>query len=157
MERILIRLAALSLVLIVVVQGIMTVDPVRFYLSWGERLEGQNFDFPVQGVDYSQQRTTIDESVHVPNEAVIVFSIKDYEALPYAKILINGQEKKRFTSREVECVVRAGDRIEIDASYYHHRIDFIIKSGSPKLAYPCPGEIYTANGTVVMVGEVIVK
>ncbi|WP_054696914.1 hypothetical protein [Syntrophomonas palmitatica] len=46
-EKFLIRFIVTGLVMVVVVQAIMTKEPYRLYLSWGERLEGQNISYPV--------------------------------------------------------------------------------------------------------------
>jgi hypothetical protein len=40
-EKILVRFLILSLVLLVIAQSLLTSDPMRFYLSWAERLEGE--------------------------------------------------------------------------------------------------------------------
>ncbi|NLU48825.1 MAG: hypothetical protein GXX09_00200 [Syntrophomonadaceae bacterium] len=40
-EKYLVRAVVLGIVLLVVVQAALTQDPLRFYLSLGERVEGQ--------------------------------------------------------------------------------------------------------------------
>lgn len=156
-ERIVIRLLALSLLLMVLVQGVMTVDPLRFYLSWGERMEGQKIEFPVQAGDQNRQLGTVDEVINDPGEALLVLSIKDYTALPRTRVLVNNKEKGSFDKQEIQLLVRAGDRVEIDSSFYKHPVEYKVISVSSNLAYPEKGAVYSANGTVVMLGEIIVK
>ena len=48
-ERTLIRVIVIALVALVVVQGIMTNDQLRFYLSWSERMEGQALNLQEEG------------------------------------------------------------------------------------------------------------
>ena len=58
-EKYLIRMVVLSLLLVVVAQGLMTADPIRFYMSWSERMEGQTLPVPVNA---SRTESTSDNS-----------------------------------------------------------------------------------------------
>ncbi len=153
-EKGLIRLVVFSLLLMVLVQGLMTADPIRFYLSWGERMEGQNFSYPVN--------SPLEEPAPVLNEikspqARLSISINQFSSLPKAKILINGKEKYNFTEKKIAIEINAGDTIEIDSSAYNFLIDYKIEDISSNLIYPSKGQIFTANQTIVMLGKVIVK
>ncbi len=154
-EKGLIRFVIFSLLLMVVAQGLMTADPIRFYLSWGERMEGQNLEVPV---NYPQERDTalIVEESKSP-QTMLTIGVEKYSSLPKAKILINGREKFNFTEKQVKIDIRAGDTVEIDSSAYNFPIDYKIVSVSSNLAYPSSNQTYTANQTIVMIGKVIVK
>lgn len=154
-EQHLIRLAIISLVVLVVAQGIMTVDPLRFYLSWGERMEGRTVYFPVNSNISGQEVCPIKEDTSA--DAKISISIEPFTSLPMAKILINGKEKFDFSEKVVCIAVNNGDKVEIDSSAYNFPVDYKITDSSNNLAFPSCEKIYTANQSIVMLGKIIVK
>jgi hypothetical protein len=139
----------------VLAQGLMTADPIRFFLSWSERMEGQNLELPVS---YPQPKETpvVVEEPKSP-QTMLTIAVDKYSSLPKAKILINGREKFNFSEKQVKIDIMAGDTVEIDSSAYNFPIDYKIVSVSSNLASPSPNQTYTANQTIVMVGKVIVK
>ncbi|HZK44326.1 MAG TPA: hypothetical protein VFC73_08625 [Syntrophomonadaceae bacterium] len=153
-EKYLIRSIVLALVLLVLVQGLMTKDSMRFYMSWGERMEGQVIEYPVNTTD--EKRGDLDKSVESPY-GLISISADKYLSLPKAKLLINGKEVKDFTQNELQFKIMAGDVVEIDSTAYNFPIDYNVSKVSNNLSFPETGQAYTANGTIVMVGKVIVK
>lgn len=153
-EKYLIRMVVLSLLLVVVAQGLMTADPIRFYMSWSERMEGQTLPVPVNA---SRTESTSDNSDIKSPRALIGIALVKYDSLPKAQILINGKECCTFSKNQVLIRVNAGDTVEVDASSYNFPIDFTITSGSDNLSFPVKGEVYTANQSIVMIGKVIVK
>jgi hypothetical protein len=153
-EKALMRIVIIGFVLIVIVQGVMTNDPIRLYLSWGERMEGQILEFPVA----SQNEPVENEPITVNSpQAVLTLSVDQFSSLPRAKILVNDEERSVFDSREIEVPVMAGDIIEIDCTQYDFPIKFAVKGTSENLSYPEQGKVYTANKSIVMIGKVIVK
>lgn len=153
-EKGLVRFVLVSLLIMVLVQGLMTADPIRFYLSWGERMEGQNIQFPV---NTNQEASTAPVNEIKSPQARLAIGVDKYSSLPRAKILVNGQEKYTFTDKKVTVEINAGDTLEIDSSAYNFPIDFKVTAVSSNLAFPEQGQTYTANQTIVMVGKVIVK
>jgi hypothetical protein len=153
-EKGLIRFAIFSLLVMVVVQGFMTADPIRLYLSWGERMEGQKLDFPVT---YQQQAVAPIVGEAQSPQTMLTIAVDKYSSLPRAKILINGLEKYNFSEKQVKIDIRAGDTVEIDSTAYNYPIDYKIVSVSSNLAFPDTKQTYTANQTIVMVGKIIVK
>jgi len=153
-EKGLIRFVVLSLLLMVLIQGLMTADPIRFYLSWGERMEGQSIGLPVS---LPQEETSPAVGEIKSPQARLAISIDKFSSLPRAKILVNGQEKYNFTERKVAVEISAGDTVEIDSTAYNFPIDYKVDAVSSNLAYPGKGQMFTANQTIVMVGKVIVK
>ncbi len=153
-EKYLIRSIVLSLVLLVLVQGIMTKDPLRLYLSWGERLEGQIIEYPVNTVDPEKEETN--PAVESPY-ALMTITVDKYSSLPKAKIMVNGQEKMDFSQNEIQLKIMAGDVVEIDSTSYNFPVEYNITKISDNLSFPERGTAYTANGTIVMIGKIIVK
>jgi hypothetical protein len=151
-EKYLIRMAALSLLVLVLVQGAMTSDPIRFYLSWGERLEGQTISFPVHAA-----KETDEAKSYKSGCGYISISSEKYSSLPRTGILVNGVLVRYLDARTVEIEVRAGDTIAIDSRAYEFPIDYKITASSSNMAYPEKGQVYTTNQSLVTVGEVIVK
>ncbi|MEA4926673.1 MAG: hypothetical protein VB084_15375 [Syntrophomonadaceae bacterium] len=152
-EKGLVRVVAVCLLLMVLVQGLMTADPIRFYLSWGERMEGQNIQFPV---NTNPEAANPVQEIKSP-QARVTIGIDKYSSLPRTKILVNGQEKYSLTDKRVVVDINAGDTLEIDSSAYNFPIDYQVTEVSSNVAFPEPGQTYTANQTIVMIGKIIVK
>lgn len=156
-EKILIRTIVITVLLIVIAQGLMIKEPFRLYLSWGERLEGQKIEYPVNKVN-----TAVEDNYNIESPyAFMLISIDKYSSLPKAAVLVNNREVKKFTSREVKLKLMAGDRVEIDSTAYNVPIEYRIKEVSKNLSYPQKDNIYRSNGGqdggMVMIGEIIVK
>ncbi|MBO8159537.1 hypothetical protein [Thermosyntropha sp.] len=156
-EKILIRIIVITVLIIVAVQGLMTEEPFRLYLSWGERLEGQKIEYPVNKID-----SYADEDLSIkPPYAFLVISADKYSSLPKAVVLVNNKEVESFKNREVRLKVMAGDVVEIDSTAYDIPLEFKITEVSDNLAYPEKGTVYCSNGGqdggMVMIGEVMVK
>lgn len=157
-EKILLRTIVITVLIIVVVQGLMVKEPFRLYLSWGERLEGQRIEYPVNKVvEYENEEGFDLKSPY----ALLVIKAEKYSSLPKAVVLVNNREVKRFTSNEVKLKVMAGDKVEIDSTFYDVPVEYKIKEVSSNLSYPEKGTIYRSNGGrdggMVMIGEIIVK
>ncbi|SHH10527.1 hypothetical protein SAMN02745221_01691 [Thermosyntropha lipolytica DSM 11003] len=156
-EKILLRTIVITALIIVIVQGLMVKEPFRLYLSWGERLEGQRIEYPVNKVDYGGENEFEVKSPY----AFVVIKAEKYDSLPEAVVLVNNREVKRFTSNEIKLKVMGGDRVEIDSTFYNVPVEYKIKDVSPNLSYPEKGMVYRSNGGqdggMVMIGEIIVK
>lgn len=153
-ERILMRLVVIALVAVVVVQGVMTNDQARFYLSWSERMEGQALN--LEEADSGTAASSTTQSAVAP-QALLTLGVKDFASLPKARVLVNGQEYGAFNSSKVELKISPQDVVEIDSTAYNFPVEFQVISRSPNLAYPRQGQIYAANQSMVMVGKIIVK
>ena len=97
-EKGLIRLIVLTIMVMVAVQGLMTVDPIRFYLSWGERMEGQTIQMPVTS---TRENAAPGAEDAISPQARVIIEVGKFSSLPRAKILINGQEKYNFSAKRV--------------------------------------------------------
>lgn len=158
-EKYLIRSVVLLLLVLVLVQGLMTREPWRIYLSWGERMEGQSIEFPVntiKGDAQSPPQNTLGQEIDSPY-AKLTLSLDRFSSLPKALILVNDREIKSFEDREVTLELMAGDVVEIDSTYYNFPVDYHITMCSENMAFPEKGKIYTANQSIVMIGKIVVK
>lgn len=161
-ERCLIRAVVLTFVALVVVQGLMTRDDYRLYLSIGEKLEGQKLEQPVikdeETAAANRQENASQQADPVQSpQAFAVISMDKFSSLPRAFVLVNNRKAADFSGKEVRLNLTAGDVIEIDATYYNFPIKFIIRDASDNLANPHKSQTYQANQGIVMVGKVIVK
>lgn len=160
-EKYLIRSIVLGLVALVLVQGLMTQEPWRLYLSWGERLEGQNMEYPASSGNSGAKSSPANSSLTTQSpqspQASISLSIDKFSALPRASILVNGEIKGCFNEKEVKLEVSGGDVLEVDSTYYNFPVDYHITEISQNMAYPKKDRVYTANQSIVMIGKVIVK
>ncbi len=154
-EKYLMRLVVLCLVAVVVAQGLMTDDTTRFYMSWSERMEGQNLPAPVVA-NHDLYVTTIEEDFSSP-QVLLTIKLNQNQPAPGAKILINGQSRYNFSRPQVTLRLNAGDTIEIDTRDCHLPLEFVIDAASKNLAYPNPGQAFSGNQSIVMIGKIIVK
>lgn len=158
LEKYLIRSIVLGLVVLVVVQGLMTRDPWRMYLSWGEKMEGQSIGLPASS-DKNESPAVENNNEPAVNSprAQLTLSLQKFSSLPKASIIINGEKRTDFTDKEVDIEVTAGDVLEIDSSLYDFPVEYKITNISNNLAFPDKGKVYTANQSMVMIGKIIVK
>jgi len=154
-EKYLIRWAVVSLLLVVVAQGLMTADPIRFYMSWSERMEGQSLPAPVNASKI--ESSSVNSPALKSPDALISLASGNNVVLPQAKILLNGKPRYAFSRSPVTIKVEAGDTVEIDASSYNIPIEFTISSVSDNIGFPVKGDVFAANQSIVMIGKVIVK
>lgn len=149
----------LCLLVIVVVQGIMTHDPLRLYLSWSERMEGQVVEYPAasNATDNGRNKQQADILQARSPQAGLILTVEEFSSLPRTVILVNGREKARFDNKEVKLLVQAGDVVEIDSSAYSFPVKYRIKNVSRNLSFPDQGAEYTANQGIAMIGKIIVK
>ena len=155
-EKYLMRFIVIGFVALVIVQGIMTNDPMRLYLSWGERMEGQSIEFPVSTGEIDQEQNSSSMQVNSPY-AILVLSIDKFSSLPNAAILVNGKEIQRFTDNEIRLKLIAGDVVEIDSTQYNFPVEYKVTNISNNLSFPEKGQIFTGNQGMVMIGQIIVK
>lgn len=156
-EKYLIRIIVLSLLVIVVVQGMMTHDPLRLYLSWSERMEGQVVEYPVAADTKTVNKDNRERLKATSPQTYLVMEIKDFSSLPRSIILVNGREKARFNNKEVKLLLKANDVVEIDSCAYNFPVNYYIKNSSDNLAFPKKETMYTANQSIAMIGKIIVK
>ncbi len=160
-EKYLIRIVVLFMVALVVVQGLMTRDDLRLYLSLGERLEGQYIGQPAinkspDPAPAVQNEGAGEKNVQSP-QARLTISIERFASLPRAVILVNHHPYREFTEKEMSLELAAGDIVEIDTTFYSFPVSFLIKETSSNVAYPEKNQVYNANQGIVMVGKIIVK
>jgi len=150
-----VRMLIFSFVALIIVQGLMTNDGIRFYLSLGERLEGQVALVETAAVTEADAITEIPCSTSSPG--YICLELQDYTHLDRVRILINGREVERMSSSRVKLYVTAGDVLEIDTTAYNHPITLKITGASSNLAFPQEGMTFTSHQAVTMVGKIMVK
>lgn len=154
-EKYLLRITIMVFIALVVIQGLMTDDKMRFYLSLSERLDGQVIEVPA--VVNPEEKADLQSSEINSPYALIVLKVEKYSALPKAVILVNGKAEAAFTDHEVELKVMAGDVIEIDSSAYNFPVEYKVKEVSENLAFPVRDQICTGNHDIVMLGKIVVK
>ncbi|MGI5921422.1 MAG: hypothetical protein ACOX6I_06770 [Syntrophomonadaceae bacterium] len=153
-EKALVRIVVLGLVLMVMVQALMTREQYRLFLSWGEQLEGQSINFPVNS---TQMDITEPEPVIKNSSSEMSISIVGYSSLPKSIIMVNGYKVGNFADPTISFTINDGDVIEIDSRYYNFPIDYKITGISDNVSYPVKGREYTGNQSIVMVGKVQIE
>ena len=157
-EKYLIRSIVLGLVVLVLVQGLMTQDSWRLYLSWGERMEGQNIEYPASTSKDKPKSAQENSKASVQSpQAMLTLSLQKYSSLPKASILVNGKLAGYFNEKEVKLQLSGGDVLEIDSTFYNFPVNFYITGVSENMAFPKKNAVFTGNQSIVMIGKVIVK
>ncbi|MEN6327213.1 MAG: hypothetical protein ABFD18_13565 [Syntrophomonas sp.] len=153
-EKYLIRSIVLGFVLMIIVQGLMTQEPWRMYLSWNERMEGQNIEMPAST---AYEKSKVSQANVQSPQAMLTISLQQFSSLPKASILVNGNVAGHFNEKEIKLQIDGGDVLEIDSTLYNFPVNYHIESVSENMAFPKRGADYTANQSIVMIGKVIVK
>lgn len=156
-ERLLMRFVVVAIVAIVLIQGIMTHDSWRLYLSWGERLEGQRIEYPASTRPREEPPRTEGPSSQYSRQARLVVGLTEFSSLPRAVLLVNGKKVATFEDRKKTLNVQGGDVLEIDSTAYNFPVEYVVREVSPNCTFPKKGQLFTANQNIVMVGKIIVK
>ncbi len=144
-----------GLVSLVLVQGLMTEDRFRFYLSLGERLEGQKV--PVSTAMFSDEDLIEEIPCSTSSPGSFSLSLQSYSSLEKARLLINGQEIGRMSSNRIELYVTSGDVIEIDTLAYDHPVTLKVTNVTPNLTFPQEGMLFTSHQALSMLGKIQVR
>ncbi|GAW91007.1 hypothetical protein [Calderihabitans maritimus] len=150
-ETFLFRTVLLGLVLLVVVQAFLTHDPIRFYLSFSERMEGKLAEFYM---DNPEARIVTSGSVAF---ATVTLRLENYSTLQKAILLVNGEKVADFRDKQVTVRVFPGDFLEIDGSFYTLPLRFKVVATSSNIARPSVGQVIEVQGGVAKVGKVIFR
>ncbi|MGE5380438.1 MAG: hypothetical protein ACM3NT_05160 [Methylocystaceae bacterium] len=156
-DRIARRMVVLLAITLVLVQGAMLNDDIRYRLSIGEQLEGR----PVAEDSYQNIQAASD-SVLTGEETVspwaeIEIEMQQFTSLPRAMVLVNGQWAASFVEPRLRLRVMGADDIEIDTSSYEFPITFHIKKVSVNVVQPGAGSIFKSDHGRIYVGKVMVK
>lgn len=149
-EKILFRSIILGLIALVVTQSLLTADPMRFYLSWSERLEGE----PIENWSGATARVT-DEDAKL--FATMTIELKDFTSLAKAKLLINGEEVADFRKKQITVRVYPEDVIEIDGSFYNRHLNFEVIKISSNILQPLAHQKIQTNRNIAKIGKVKFK
>lgn len=150
-----VRFLIFGLVSLVVVQGLMTNDNIRFYLSLGERFEGREVTVTTAVTSELGEIPEIPCSTSSPGSFYL--ELQDYTSLDKVRLLVNGHEMGGMSSSRVKLYVTSGDVIEIDTQAYNHPITLKITNVTTNLAFPAEGMTITSQQAVTMVGKVKAK
>ncbi len=160
-EKYLIRIVILSAVALVVVQGMMTRDDYRFYLSVGERMEGQKYEQVLgkdgESLSSNSQEIAASQAQTQSPDAVLTISLDKFSSLPRAFVLVNHRKASDFSEKQVRLELMAGDVVEIDATYYNFPVAFKVTDTSANISSPQKNQTFQTNQGIVMLGKVVVK
>ena len=147
LEKVLLQAVILGLVGLVVVQGLLTGDPVRRTLNLAEKFEYQ----ALQG-DQSWETTAPGRQT-----ATVILRLEGFPSLRQARVMLNGRRAGDFSQREVTLKVRAGDELAIDGSYYRMPLKIKLIVPGQNVVAPRPDTVITTNHNLVKLGQVKLK
>lgn len=133
--------------LLVVLQMFMAKDPLRFYLSFAEQMEG----VPLYNQDMGVAKPGQEQN------GEIKIKMHGYFVLPRVVILINGSEVASFQEREISLAVQAGDEITIDGTAYPYPITFQVSAVSQGVSWPPINYQVSTDNSRVSLGKVKMK
>lgn len=132
--------------LLVILQTLMMKDPIRFYLSFAEQMEG---------IPLSNQMTLT--SLSQKEVGKVKIKIQGYYNLSRAVVYINGKRAAIFQEQEVLLPVRVGDEIIIDGTAYSYPITFQVSEVSQGVCWPPVNYQVTTDTSRVSLGKVRIK
>lgn len=133
---------------VVLVQALMIFKPYGKYLNLTEKLEGDPIDLNF---------VTVVDSTEFKGFATITIGVDHFASLPYAEVLVNGQEKAAFENNQVTIKVNSGDVVEINSHYYKNPCTFTIENTSKNVIRPEINQSITLEGTRGILGRIVLK
>jgi hypothetical protein len=133
--------------LLVFFQMFMGKEPIRFYLSFAEQMEG---------VPLSSQDLAV-TSLRQKEVGEVKLKIDSYFILPGAAVYINGKKAAGFQEREVLFPVKAGDEIVLDGSAYPYPITFQVSAVSQGVCWPPVNYRVRTDTSRVSLGKVRIE
>lgn len=131
-ERVLVRLLFSAAVLFL---------SLRLVSSWGEPAPAAGWQ-PASGSDWSG------------DSRVVTFYLREYQLMPYARVVVNGEVRGGFTGRYLTVAVHDGDSLALDGTFYNRPISVEVLDVSSGVKVPRKGEVITLKGNVVPLGRV---
>jgi hypothetical protein len=105
-------------------------------------------------MQFPQAKEVTTEGNHL---MTITIKNTDYYSLPFAKLFINEEQITDFRDSQVTILIKNGDRIFLDTSYYEMDLNFEITSASGGVVLPVIGEKYSLQPKNNLLCEVITK
>lgn len=161
-ERFLLRFVIGGLVVLVVAQSLMTSDPIRFYLSFAERLEGKSLKPENPSVFSSEvvtnpAHTAVNQPVTAVPAGTLTLSLMNYTSLQKAVLLRNGEPVGDFRDKQLTIRVNDGDQLALDGSFYTYPLSFEVTSISDNITSPKAKQMIEVRHNVVNIGPVRIK
>lgn len=138
---------AVSFAFLVILQVFMTQDPLRFYLSFAERMEGVPWPGGEPAVTLPVQKRV----------GKVKIKLCSYFSFPGVVVLVNGREVAGFQDKEVTLHVRSGDEIMVDGSAYACRLIFQVTAVSRDVCWPPADYLVTTDASRVSLGKVRIE
>ncbi len=130
--------------LLVILQPFMSRDPLRFYMSFAEKMEGVPLSGHFSAVN-NQDRGRV---------GYVKIEMQNYFILPRAVVSVNGEDAAAFEERDVLLTVEAGDEIVIDGTAYPYPITFQVSSVSEGVCWPPVNYQVSTDSSRVSLGKV---
>lgn len=147
-EKVLFKLALIAVLLLFAVQVAMSNPVLRRFLSYPDRLEGEEYD-----TNMNTETTFKDKQ-----EENYYLELKiTGEPNPLVSVLINKRERAAFTSERVLLEVSPGDIIEIAGEKCTENTTVTVVSLHKQLKYPSVGSSVTTFSTNELLGWVALK
>ena len=86
----------------------------------------------------------------------ITLKCKDYFSLPKANIYINEHHVADFRNGQITLVVKQGDKIYIDTSYYQKELDFEVVATTGNVTFSDNKKDFTLLPQNNLLGEIII-
>lgn len=152
-ECILVKSLLISILVLIISQGLLFITPTRIYVSRVDQLEGDNtMVIPPQTKPISE-RVVQNLGILRRSEELRICMIKP-AANEQVVITVNGEVITKFNHPENVLTVYEGDYIEIDATALKESAKFVIRIDGKKLDYPINGLLFETNGNIAVVGKV---
>lgn len=140
LERALIRLVVVTAALVMIAQTLLVNDPIKQVAAPAASLE--------------RAQPFLKNSAGILQNPVVTLQLKNYSALPLARVMVNGESRGEFRDRYVTIFVREGDVLEVDGTRYSRPLDIEVLDVSKEVILPAAGTRIRVEGGVSPLGQV---
>ncbi len=151
--KFLLHTAIFFMVAMVVLQGAVTLQPLNLFAGWSEKMSGGQI-LPVTTMQEPLEREPSATETTSLEQVSLTLELQEIAALPFCRVLVNGEESGCFQEQTVQLSLSEGDMLEIDATYYNFPIVFRVTSGSDNLIHPSLNQQFQVQQGIVLLGEV---
>lgn len=154
--RFFLRTTIFIMVAVVVLQGAMTLGPMDLFMGWPQRMAGED-TWMVNALYVSEQGDKDETQSVALQQTSVTLALKEVAALPYCRVLVNGETAACFQEKEVQLLLSAGDHVEVDATYYNFPVQIEVQEGAENLLYPRVKQCFEVQKGIVWIGEIQTK
>lgn len=159
-EKAWIYTTCIFLFLLIALQFLFIGDATRLYVSYVDRLEGENIELvmPLEAIKPSKEEgkslVVARSFPFMKQKRIMKIRVVEPRASDAIRFIINGQPAGTFQTGELSVTVFDSDYAEIDATEVQETARYIVQVAEQDFIYPEDGMLFETEGTVVPIGKI---